>query len=70
MSINCLFIIPPSEQSKQFVRLIDCSHEAKANYLWQPNDYLIISSYLKSNDKAFLIDGTCDQLNDEIFFNK
>ena len=70
MDINCLFIIPPSEEKKQFVRLIDCSHEAKANYLWQPNDYLIISSYLKKNDNAFLVDGTCDQLDDKTFFNK
>lgn len=70
MNVNCLFIIPPSEQKKQFVRLIDCSHEAKANYLWQPNDYLIISSYLKKNDKAFLIDATCDHLSDRTFFKK
>ena len=68
--MKLLFINPPSKNNKQFVRLIDCSHEAKASYLWQPNDFMIISSYLKNSDEAFLLDGTCDQMNDDFFFQK
>jgi len=68
--MKTLLINPPSKNNKQFVRLIDCSHEAKASYLWQPNDFMIISSYLKDDDEAFLIDGTCDEMNDVEFFEK
>ena len=68
--MKILFVNPPSKNNKQFVRLIDCSHEAKASYLWQPNDFMIISSYLKDSDEAFLLDGTCDEMNDDFFFQK
>jgi anaerobic magnesium-protoporphyrin IX monomethyl ester cyclase len=68
--MKLLFINPPSKNNKQFVRLIDCSHEAKASYLWQPNDFMIISSYLSDSDEGFLLDGTCDQMSDQLFFKK
>lgn len=63
-------IIPPSPNNKKIIRLVDCSHETKANYLWQPNDYLIITSLLKPEDKAFLVDGTCDALAENVFFEE
>lgn len=48
--------------------MIDCSYETKAAYLWQPNDYLMISSLLKPEDEATLIDGTADRLDEAQFF--
>lgn len=65
-----LFVIPPSPGKKKIIRLIDCSHEAKANYLWQPNDFMIISSLLEKDDTASLVDGTCDRLSEEEFLRQ
>lgn len=56
------FVIPPSPGHRKIIRLIDCSHEAKADYLWQPGDFMIISSLLAPDDCAVLIDGTADRL--------
>ncbi len=66
--MKILLIIPPSPDHRQIVRMIDCSHESKANYLWQPNDFIIITSLLKPRDEVVLIDGTADALSDEEFF--
>jgi anaerobic magnesium-protoporphyrin IX monomethyl ester cyclase len=68
--MNILFINPPAVKNKKFMRLIDCSHEAKGDYLWQPNDFMIISSYLSSLDNAILIDGTADELSNEDFMEE
>jgi len=38
--------------------MIDCSHEAKANYLWHPNDFIIISSLCAPEDTVVLADAT------------
>ena len=38
--------------------MIDCSHEAKANYLWHPNDLLIITSLCAPEDTVVLADAT------------
>lgn len=48
--------------------MIDCSHEAKASYLWHPNDFLIISSLCKDSSSCTLVEGTADSLSDETFF--
>lgn len=68
--MNILFVIPPSVGRKKIIRQIDCSHEAKANYLWHPNDFLIISSHAKNEDRTFLIDGTCDELPEWRFMER
>lgn len=52
------FLIPPSPGNRRIVRLIECSHESKAAYLPQPNDFLIISSLLSDSDTASLVDAT------------
>jgi len=67
--MNIFFINPPSDK-KRIIRLIDCSHEAKANYLWQPNDYMIMSSLLGNDDKAYLIDGTADRMSKNEFLKR
>ena len=68
--MKAAFIIPPSKNKKKYIRLIDCSHEAKANYLWQPNDFIIISSYFKNQDELYFIDGTADELSKNNFFKE
>lgn len=66
--MKILFLIPPSPEKRSIVRMIDCSYESKAAYLWQPNDYLMISSRLAPGDDATLIDGTADRLDERDFF--
>lgn len=66
--MHVAFIIPPSPQNRNIIRLIDCSHEAKADYLWQPSDFLLISALLDPADRASLIDGTADKLGETDFF--
>jgi len=60
--MHLVLIIPPSPGRTNVIRMIDCSHEAKANYLWQPNDFMIITSRLASGDRVTFIDGTADRL--------
>ncbi len=68
--MNVTFIIPPSKNNKKIIRNIDCSHESKASYLWQPSDFMNISSLLQENDNAELIDGTVDRLTKDNFLKK
>lgn len=67
--MNVLFVIPPSPGKKKVMRLIDCSHEAKANYLWQPNDFMIVSSLLAPEDGAELIDATARGMDEAEFIS-
>ena len=66
--MNIAFVIPPSPRKRKIIRLIDCSHEAKADYLWQPSDFMIISSLLGPVDNAVLVDGTADEMGEGAFF--
>jgi len=68
--MKVIFLIPPSPDKRDIIRMIDCAHETKANYLWQPNDYLIISSHLKAEDEAVFIDGTADKMDKSTFLEK
>ena len=68
-NIRIIMVNPPSPDNRRIIRLIDCSHEAKANYLWQPNDFMIITSRLNPEDEVILVDGTCDGLSGEEFLN-
>lgn len=68
--MKVLLFIPPSPGRNNIIRMIDCSHEAKANYLWQPNDLMIISSLLRPADGAVFIDGTADALSEEQFLHR
>lgn len=65
--MDILLVIPPSPKHKRIIRMIDCSYETKANYLWQPNDFIIMTSLLKESDRAFFVDGTADRLGDDAF---
>lgn len=68
--MKILLVIPPSPDKRKIIRNIDCSHEAKANYLWQPNDFMIITSRLKPEDDVALIDGTADAFTEDEFLKK
>jgi radical SAM superfamily enzyme YgiQ (UPF0313 family) len=63
-------IIPPSPSHRNIMRMIDCSHEAKANYLLQPNDFMLITSHLKKTDEVIFIDGTANKLSESDFLKK
>ena len=66
--MNILFSIPPSKGKRNIFRGIDCSHDAKADYLWQPYDLLIMSSYIKDEDNFHFIDGTVEKNDEKEFF--
>ena len=68
--MNIILLIPPSPQKRKIIRNIDCSMETKGNYLWQPSDFMIITSHLKPDDKVFFVDGTADSLSMEEFFKE
>lgn len=68
--IKIALINPPSPDKRKIIRLIDCGHETKGNYLWQPSDFMIITSLLKPEDDAILIDGTADSLNENEFLRE
>ncbi|MDH4161425.1 MAG: radical SAM protein [Nitrospirota bacterium] len=65
--MNIALIIPPSPGRTNIIRMIDCSHEAKANYLWQPNDFMIITSRAEPDDDVQFVDGTADALDNDQF---
>ncbi|MEO5368047.1 MAG: radical SAM protein [Magnetococcus sp. WYHC-3] len=62
------FILPPSPAGALIIRQIDCSHQAKAAYLWHPYDMLLMSGLLDPDADMTLVDGTADQLGDAAFF--
>jgi len=68
--MNIILAIPPSPGKNNIIRMIDCSHEAKANYLWQPNDFMIITSLLNLADGVAFIDGTADGLSEEDYLRE
>lgn len=68
--MKALFVIPPSPDKRKIIRLIDCSHETKASYLLQPNDFMIISSLFASSDEIAFVDGTADSLSEKEFFGQ
>jgi len=63
-------IIPPSPNHRRIIRNIDCSHESKADYLWHPNDMMVLSSLAKDQDEVIFVDGTADKLEDTTFFQE
>ncbi|MBF0275943.1 MAG: radical SAM protein [Nitrospinae bacterium] len=63
-------LIPPSSGKRKIIRAIDCSHESKADYLWQPNDFMILSSLLEPEDELVFIDGTADAMTQEAFLSE
>jgi len=60
--IKTIFINPPSEKGRKLIRNFDCATESKGDYLYQPYDFLLLSSHFE--DEEFeLIDAIAENLN-------
>jgi anaerobic magnesium-protoporphyrin IX monomethyl ester cyclase len=66
--VDIILVIPPSPAHRKIARFSFQSFESKGSYLFQPREYLAITSCLKPGDGAVFIDGTCDNLEDEDYF--
>jgi len=66
--VDIILVIPPSPGHRKIARFSFQSFESKGSYLFQPREYLAVTSCLKPDDGAVLIDGTCDSLGDDEFF--
>lgn len=64
-----LLLTPPSPNGRKFIRTFDCSTESKGNYLYQPYDTLLITSFLPDNATINFIDATADNLSVDSFLN-
>lgn len=62
-----IFINPPSKQGRKLIRNFDCATESKGNYLYQPYDFLLLSSHFEK-DSFILIDAIADGLKKEEVF--
>lgn len=67
---NILFINPPSKLGRKLIRNFDCATESKGNYLYQPYDFLLLSSHIKKDQNFLLLDSISDKLNKETVFAK
>ncbi len=68
---NVVFIQPPTPSNKKITRNCDCGTESKANYMWQPYDFLLLSSRFDPEYfHLFFIDGVADKLTNENVFKK
>ena len=66
--MKVLFLNPPALGHKKIVRNIGCSFESKANYLFQPQDFLLLSSFLTADDELFFWDFIVSPLNEKQIF--
>ncbi len=62
-----IFINPPSKNKRMLIRNFDCATESKGNYLYQPYDFLLLSSHFKE-DQFMLIDAIAESIEiSEVF---
>lgn len=55
--MKVLFINPPHSRKGKIIRNISCSYESKGNYLFQPQDFLLLSSsFSQDNHELKLFD--------------
>lgn len=67
--MNIILVIPPSPDKRKITRFSFCSFEAKGNYLLPPLDFMAITAHLDPTDNISFVDGTCDQLSDDEYYN-
>ena len=65
--LNVILLIPPSPNNRRIARHTFASFESKANYMFHPRDMMAITLSMSPEDKAVLIDGTCDRLSETEF---
>ncbi len=64
--MKVLFINPPHSKKRKIIRNISCSYESKGNYLFEPQDFLLLSSAFSSpNDELKLYDFIAHPLKDD-----
>jgi hypothetical protein len=56
-----LFINPPSSEGRKLIRNFDCATESKGNYLYQPYDFLLLSSHITNKFELTLIDAISEK---------
>jgi len=68
--LSVVFINPPSKSRRKIMRNFDCATESKANYLYQPYDFLLMSSQIPEKEKkSFLfIDAIAEPISEESLF--
>lgn len=63
--MKVLFINPPLRNRRKIWRNFDCSTESKGNYLYQPYDFLLLSSRLPVDWPLYLVDAIAEDLSVE-----
>ncbi|WP_417335298.1 B12-binding domain-containing radical SAM protein [Halobacteriovorax marinus] len=51
--MNFVLINPPDKDNRKIMRNFDCATESKGNYLYQPYDFLLLSSKIKEEHLTF-----------------
>lgn len=62
------FITPPSQE--KLYRGVYCTYVSKANYIWQPQDFVLISAQVPEKYEAVLLDGNIDNLSENEIFRR
>jgi radical SAM superfamily enzyme YgiQ (UPF0313 family) len=58
-----IFLNPPSEMGRKIIRNFDCATESKGNYLYQPYDFLLLSSSISENHELKILDAIADKID-------
>jgi anaerobic magnesium-protoporphyrin IX monomethyl ester cyclase len=68
--LSVVFINPPSKDNRKIMRNFDCATESKANYLYQPYDFLLMSSKVPQEKDFTFIDAVADRLSQNDVLNR
>jgi|LULF01.1.fsa_nt_gb radical SAM superfamily enzyme YgiQ (UPF0313 family) len=68
-SLSVYFINPPSYENRRLIRNFDCATESKGYYIYQPYDFLVLSSYFEKKEFNF-IDAIAQNLKSEEVIKK
>ena len=66
-TLKVVFANPPVTPHKKIMRDFDCAGESKSNYLYQPYDLLLLSSFIPNHWDFTFIDSVADQIGHERF---
>lgn len=60
---NVVFLNPPLESYRNIMRNFDCATESKGYYLYQPYDFLVLSSRISSKHNLKFVDCIADKIS-------
>ena len=66
-TLKVVFANPPVTPHKKIMRDFDCAGESKSNYLYQPYDLLLLSSFIPDHWEFTFIDSVADQIEHDRF---